>query len=357
MLNIMSTIRLGTAGDPQGDITRVKQGCQHMNTSNVDRIGFLGDIMGSEATIKATLQKLYDLISGNHDSGKYPHEIIPDFKGIQILKVGFDWRSFPWNNVNITKPTVMFSHCPVMPNCGTTDSLHKCGLSKANGGGGLYDQIQQYNVLVAYGGHTHTFKRDIVNNHLYVAEDSFSSQDRGNCHDGATTHYGYTRIDLYDDGTTKTQYARIDYTIPFVDPFPDSGPIPVKYKCSGTPDYTCIEDPTGPFLTMKECQAKCVNPPPIEDRYSCTGKPDFQCVKDANGPFKTLKECQTACKDVPPPPPPPPSTKKHYRCKCIYDKNGKYVDTVPEEDPNGCFDTLDGTKKQCDKIKKQKKHR
>lgn len=31
-------------------------------------------------------------------------------------------------------------------------------------------------------------------------------------------------------------------------------------------------------------------------RYRCTGSPDYQCVEDSNGSYATLSECQTACK-------------------------------------------------------------
>lgn len=33
-----------------------------------------------------------------------------------------------------------------------------------------------------------------------------------------------------------------------------------KYKCSGAPNYACIEDPTGPYNSLQECQAVCKAP-------------------------------------------------------------------------------------------------
>ncbi len=47
-------------------------------------------------------------------------------------------------------------------------------------------------------------------------------------------------------------------------------------------------------------------PPPSLPRYRCTGTPNYQCVEDPNGPYGSLAECQSACKALPPPPPPAP---------------------------------------------------
>lgn len=44
-----------------------------------------------------------------------------------------------------------------------------------------------------------------------------------------------------------------------------------------------------------------VNPEPTK-KYRCTGSPDFQCVEDPNGNFNSIEECQAACKETPPPP-------------------------------------------------------
>ncbi len=37
---------------------------------------------------------------------------------------------------------------------------------------------------------------------------------------------------------------------------------PMKYKCSGAPDYTCIKDPSGKFADPDSCRAECKAPPP-----------------------------------------------------------------------------------------------
>lgn len=37
---------------------------------------------------------------------------------------------------------------------------------------------------------------------------------------------------------------------------------PMKYKCSGTPDYTCIKDPAGTYADPDACRAECKAPPP-----------------------------------------------------------------------------------------------
>jgi hypothetical protein len=39
-------------------------------------------------------------------------------------------------------------------------------------------------------------------------------------------------------------------------------PTAKKYKCTGPPDYKCVEDPTGPYTTIEECQAYCTAAPP-----------------------------------------------------------------------------------------------
>ena len=113
---------------------------------------------------------------------------------------------------------------------------------------------------------------------------------------GRNIQYGYGRIDVK---------AAVDQT-------PGK-----KYRCTGTPDFQCIEDPNGPYNSLAECQAACQAP---GKKYRCTGTPDFQCIEDPNGPYNSLAECQAACQ-VP---------GKKYRCtgtpdfQCIEDPNGPY---------------------------------
>lgn len=125
--------------------------------------------------------------------------------------------------------------------------------------------------------------------------------DLGN--QGRDIFFGYGRIDAK---------AAVDQTPP-----PQK-----KYRCTGSPDFQCVEDPNGPYNSLAECQAACQGP---QKKYKCTGSPDFQCVEDPNGPYNSLTECQAACKPV----------QKKYKCtgspdfQCVEDPNGKYV-TIEE---------------------------
>lgn len=33
-----------------------------------------------------------------------------------------------------------------------------------------------------------------------------------------------------------------------------------KYRCTGAPDYACVEDPSGPYSSVEACRADCVAP-------------------------------------------------------------------------------------------------
>lgn len=50
----------------------------------------------------------------------------------------------------------------------------------------------------------------------------------------------------------------------------NSQPPVTKYKCSGTPNYQCIEDPNGQYKTLAECQAVCKQPPPSTEKIVVT---------------------------------------------------------------------------------------
>ena len=163
-----------------------------MNPSDVDFVVFLGDIIGSESTITNNITKPYYLIQGNHDKNDTKKDFLPhyvaDVKGFQLVIPGFDWQSFNWTQVNTTKPSVVFTHCPTISTCGSDDTLHKCGLTMRSA------QLDKLNMKAVYGGHTHTHKHLIENGRLYVNEDAFTSSDRGSCNDGAITAVGYTQI-------------------------------------------------------------------------------------------------------------------------------------------------------------------
>ncbi len=75
-------------------------------------------------------------------------------------------------------------------------------------------------------------------------------------------------------------------------------PPPVKYKCSGSPNYICSEDPNGPYNSLAECQVACTTPPPPppSPKYKCSGTPNYTCYEDPNGLYNSLAECQAVCK-------------------------------------------------------------
>jgi len=39
-------------------------------------------------------------------------------------------------------------------------------------------------------------------------------------------------------------------------------PTAKRYRCTGPPDYKCVEDPTGQYASIEECQAYCTPTPP-----------------------------------------------------------------------------------------------
>lgn len=117
---------------------------------------------------------------------------------------------------------------------------------------------------------------------------------------GRDIYFGYGRIDAK---------AAVDQTPP---------PPQKKYKCTGSPDFQCLEDPNGPYNSLAECQTACQAP---GAKYKCTGTPDFQCIEDPNGPHNSLAECQAACN----------APAKKYKCtgspdfQCVEDPNGPYT--------------------------------
>lgn len=40
-----------------------------------------------------------------------------------------------------------------------------------------------------------------------------------------------------------------------------------KYKCTGAPNYQCVEDPNGPYSSLEACQSACLAPPPEATHY------------------------------------------------------------------------------------------
>lgn len=92
-----------------------------------------------------------------------------------------------------------------------------------------------------------------------------------------------------------------------------------KYKCTGSPDYQCIEDPNGSYNSLPECQTVCTSTPGVcnsptvsltitggngdgggEVRFACKeyqvgGISVKYCDIDPAGPYTTYQECSAAC--------------------------------------------------------------
>ena len=66
----------------------------------------------------------------------------------------------------------------------------------------------------------------------------------------------------------------------------------MRWKCSGAPNFTCVQATDGIYDTQTECQAVCQ--PPIM-RWKCSGAPNFTCVQATDGTYGTQAECQAAC--------------------------------------------------------------
>lgn len=63
----------------------------------------------------------------------------------------------------------------------------------------------------------------------------------------------------------------------------------MKWKCSGTPDYICIQAIDGIYNTLEECQTACHS-----SVMKYTYKPVYKCVEDPNGQCNSLEECKVA---------------------------------------------------------------
>jgi len=68
--------------------------------------------------------------------------------------------------------------------------------------------------------------------------------------------------------------------------------------------------------------AKALAKPPTAKRYRCTGPPDYKCVEDPTGQYASIEECQAYCTATPPTYPPatieflnlPITVEQYYRC-------------------------------------------
>jgi len=71
---------------------------------------------------------------------------------------------------------------------------------------------------------------------------------------------------------------------------------PVRWSCSNN----CVSVlQVGAYGSQAECRSACATPPPPPPpgtKWKCSGSPNYQCVQDAAGTYSTQAACQAACK-------------------------------------------------------------
>lgn len=97
---------------------------------------------------------------------------------------------------------------------------------------------------------------------------------------GRDIFFGYGRIDAK---------AAVDQTPP-----------QKKYKCTGSPDFQCVEDPNGPYNSLTECQAVCKPAPQIKKfKVQTVGLPSkpsgILVMKSARGDYTANEACKVVC--------------------------------------------------------------
>lgn len=135
----------------------------------------------------------------------------------------FDFEQY---GISDTLPTILLNHGPIVipsdTECGSWDSsTYQYAISQ-----NLKGQIDLLKVIVSYSGHVHAPRVTVINNRLFVSENTISDSNE-RCTEDSTRFIGYTKITHNDDDSFTIQYQTIRYqnvdgTIPaFVDPFPD----------------------------------------------------------------------------------------------------------------------------------------
>jgi len=72
--------------------------------------------------------------------------------------------------------------------------------------------------------------------------------------------------------------------------------VPLKWKCSGAPNYTCTEDVSGTFASLEDCRAGCKEGAIL--KWTCSGHPNYDCTQSVDGIHDTEEQCKEACKTV-----------------------------------------------------------
>lgn len=179
---------------------------------------------------------IYKTVFG-HNPDQYPSTTNFTKNGVtfQLIIPGMCWSgsafwkyNFADPSISKTVPSIVINHGPVLKpagvNCGAWDSLHEYAFS-------MKSQLDNLNMLAIYSGHVHAAGSQMINNRLYVVQDSINSS---RCTGTADKHrnIGYTKI-TYDTSTNSAtiQYQNMEYmnasnvVNTFVDPFPDVGPV------------------------------------------------------------------------------------------------------------------------------------
>ena len=69
---------------------------------------------------------------------------------------------------------------------------------------------------------------------------------------------------------------------------------PLKWKCSGSPNYTCSQTTDGTYDTEAACKADCKAP--TTDKWKCSGSPNYTCSQTTDGTYDTEAACNDICK-------------------------------------------------------------
>ena len=106
---------------------------------------------------------------------------------------------------------------------------------------------------------------------------------------GSTVSYTFTQAGTYTINLTVTDSCstqqQCDSSCNVV-----SGAV-ARYNCVNA---ACVQDPNGTYADLASCQAACAAP---AKKYRCSGAPNYTCVEDPNG--TDLATCQAACKQPP----------------------------------------------------------
>lgn len=95
-------------------------------------------------------------------------------------------------------------------------------------------------------------------------------------------------------------FGRVDALAAY-DDIPPVPPVPKKYRCSGAPDYICIEDSNGTFDSIEKCQAACKKPipPPSDTKFNVSSIGiGVLVIKSPFGQDNAETACAKACEII-----------------------------------------------------------